>query len=209
MPTDSLLRHQSLPPPRLSRELREGRSDDLRRRRIGIGLSFAGATIGGVVGAYQTGLIGRLPDVLPGKVFDAERVDASDYAYQRMQTPDGILMMITYSTTAALFAAGGKDRGRDNRALCSWCQLATVASALSLMVALPEAIRAKSRSADHSSATPCARQIAAMRASWTAPPWTLAPSASGPRCCRCAHGQGTAHARVPLANESSADRARS
>lgn len=162
---------QTVPPAELSRELRQETSPDLTRRRWAIGLSFAGVLIGKVVGAYQTGLIKRLPDVLPGKIFDAEKVDASNYAYKRMQTPDAMLMMITYSATAALAAAGGKDRARENpalplafagkaaydlatalrlakeewqenRKLCSWCQLATLASAATLALSLPEAARA-------------------------------------------------------------------
>ena len=44
--------------------------------------------------------------------------------------------------------------------------------------------REKSRSADHNSATPCERQIAAMRASRMAPPCALAANASGSRCCK-------------------------
>lgn len=164
----------NVPPSRLSRELREESSADLKRRRAALGLSFAGVAIGATVGAYQMGLIKRLPDILPGKVFDAEKVDASDYAYKRMQTPDAMLMMITYSITAALISAGGKERAsenpalpvaaaakaaydlatalrlgqeewQDNKALCSWCQLATLASALTLSLTLPEAVRAISQ----------------------------------------------------------------
>ena len=161
----------NVPPSRLSRELREETSADLRRRRFAIGLSFAGVAIGAVVAAYQTGLLKRLPDILPGKIFDAEKVDASDYAYSRMQTPDAMLMMVTYSITAALAAAGGRDRARENpalpiaaaakagydlatalrlgseeweenKALCSWCQLGTLISALTFALTLPEAVRA-------------------------------------------------------------------
>lgn len=155
----------------LSRELREDTSPDLARRRWAIGLSFAGSTIGMIVTAYQTGLLKRLPDILPGRVFDAEKVDASDYAYKRLQTPDGALMAVTYGLTAALAAAGGKDRTRDNpalplataakalydlvtclrlareewqenRALCSWCQVATGITAVTAALTLPEAGKA-------------------------------------------------------------------
>ena len=162
---------ETLSPTRLSRELRLGTGDDLLRRRIGIGLSFAGAAIGAIVGAYQTGILKRLPDILPGKVFDAEKVDASDYAYENAQMPDGPQMLVNYGLTAMLLATGGKDRARqlpaaaigtaaktvfdlvlalalakkewrDNRALCSWCQVATAISAVSVVLALPEAARA-------------------------------------------------------------------
>lgn len=162
---------QTLSPTRLSQELRLGDGQDLKLRRIGIALSFAGAAIGAIVGAYQTGVIRRLPDILPGKVWNAEKVDASDYAYGNLQMPDGPQMLISYGITAALMAAGGKDRARqapalpvaalakavfdlalagvlakkewrDNKALCSWCQVATAISAVTVALALPEAVKA-------------------------------------------------------------------
>jgi uncharacterized membrane protein len=165
------MRAETLPPRQLSRELREEASADLTRRRWTIGLSFAGVLIGTAVGAYQTGLIGRLPDIAPGKIFDAEKVDASDYAYQRLQMPDAMLMIITYGVTAALASAGAKDRAeqnpalplvtagkaaydfmtclrlareewQENEALCSWCQLATLISGVTLVLTLPEARKA-------------------------------------------------------------------
>ncbi len=165
------MQHETLPPAQLSRELREETSPDLRRRRWAIGLSFAGSAIGMIVGAYQTGILKRLPDIAPGRLFDAEKVDASDYAYQRLQTPDALLMTVTYGLTAALAGAGGKDRARqnpalpiaaaakagydlatalrlgreewaENKALCSWCQVATLISAATLALSLPEAVRA-------------------------------------------------------------------
>ena len=161
----------TVPPARLSQELREGSSPDLARRRAAIALSFTGILIGKVVADYQPGLIKRLPDVLPGRIFDAEKVDASDYAYKRMQVPDALLMVLTYASTAALAAAGGKDRARenpklpiiaaakagydvttafrlareewgDNKALCSWCQIGTLVSAATFALAIPEALRA-------------------------------------------------------------------
>lgn len=163
----------TLPPSQLSRELRTDRSPDMKRRRWAIGLSFAGVLIGKVVGAYQAGLIRRLPDILPGRVWNAEKVDASDYAYKRLQMPDAMQMIVTYGVTAALVSAGGKDRAeqnpalpvaaagkaafdlatclelareewRENKALCSWCQMATFVSAATFLLALPEAVRAVS-----------------------------------------------------------------
>ena len=165
------MRMQTIPPAQLSRELREATGPDLTRRRWAIGLSFLGVAVGAVVGAYQTGLIRRLPDIAPGKIWDAEKVDASDYAYSRLQTPDAALMIVTYGLTAALVAAGGKDRARENpaipiaaavkaaydfvtclrlgreewnqnQALCSWCQLATLISAATAALTLPEAAQA-------------------------------------------------------------------
>lgn len=160
-----------LSPPELSRQLREDTSPDLKRRRAGIALSFAGAAVAAAVAAYQTGLSKRLPDILPGPIWDAEKVDASDYAYAHLQQPDGPMMLVNYGLTAMALAAGGTNRAtenptlpvvaaakaaadfalcsamaaeewRDNRKLCSWCQVATGISAVTLALTLPEAARA-------------------------------------------------------------------
>lgn len=154
-------------PRQLSRELRQGEGSDLARRRWIVGLSLFGAAMGQIVSAYQLGLVRRLPDPPVGP-FDAERVDASDYAYKRLETPDGLLMLATYAVTAILAGAGGRDRAREhpalpvalaaktlydvatnfklageewaeNKALCAYCQAASIASAA---LALPEAARA-------------------------------------------------------------------
>ena len=156
-------------PSELSRELRLHRSPDLHRRRWLIGLSLAGVAIGQIVGLYQTGILRRLPDP-PVHPFDSNKVNASEYAYKRLQVPDAFLMVGTYAVTAALAAAGGEDRARempwlpiataaktaydvatnlrlareewqDNKALCAYCQTATVISLVSALVALPEAGR--------------------------------------------------------------------
>lgn len=166
-----------LSPSRLSRDLREATGPNMTRRRWGIGLSLAGVVIGGVVSAYQTGLIKRLPDILPGTVFDAEKVDASDYAYETLQMPDALQMIVTYGLTASLIGAGGQDRARQNPAipiaaagkaafdfalclvlarkewdtngkLCSWCQVATAISGVTVALTLPEAVAAAKGLAD-------------------------------------------------------------
>ena len=157
-------------PRQLSHELREETSPDLRRRRWVIGLSLLGVAAAKVVSAYQTGLIRRLPDPPLPKI-DSNKVNASDYAYKRLQTPDGLLMLVNYAVTAALAGAGGKDRAReqpwlavatgaktvydvvtclklgveewqDNKALCAYCQAATGVSIASAALALPEAVKA-------------------------------------------------------------------
>ena len=157
-------------PRQLSRELRTGRDPALRRRRWIVALSLLGAAMGKVVGLYQMGVIRRLPD-LPLRPFDASKVDASDYAYKRLQTPDGLLMVASYALTAILAGAGGANRARDNpalpialaaktiydvgtalklaqeewadnEALCGYCQTATLASIASAALAMPEAARA-------------------------------------------------------------------
>lgn len=153
-------------PRQLSEELRTGQDAHTRRRRWIVGLSMLGAAMGQIVGLYQTGIIKRLPDPPIGP-FDSERVDASDYAYKRMATPDALLMLTSYGITAALAGADGEDRARrnpwlplamglkiagdlgvalklsqeewaENKALCFYCQVATAASAASLALAIPE-----------------------------------------------------------------------
>lgn len=157
-------------PARLSRELRGGRSADLKRRRWIVGLSLFGAAMGGIVSAYQTGIVRRLPDPPVGP-FDSERVDASNYAYKRLDMPDGPLMLGTYAVTAGLASAGPEDRAetqpwlplavaakalydvqtnmrlareewQENKAFCVYCQSANLASLATAALALPEAWRA-------------------------------------------------------------------
>jgi hypothetical protein len=100
-------------PTQLSHELRQETSSDLTDRRWIIGLSLFGAFMGGIVSLYQTGIIPGLPDP-PIPLFDSDRVDASDYAYKRLDTPDGFIMVTNYAITAWLAAAGGKDRAKTN-----------------------------------------------------------------------------------------------
>ncbi|MGI9089793.1 MAG: vitamin K epoxide reductase family protein [Gemmatimonadaceae bacterium] len=167
----------------LSRELRQGQSPDMTRRRWVIGLSFVGVAMGEIVSAYQTGIVKHLPDPSGklGKVFNATQVDASDYGYQRFDSPDGIMMLALYSTTAWLAAAGGLNRARekpaipiamglkalydavtavrlareewqDNKKLCEYCQVGTAVSLASAALAMPEAIRATRNVLGHNTA---------------------------------------------------------
>ena len=158
------------PPRVLSRELRLQTGPDLPRRRWVFGLSLLGTLAAQIVSLLQVGLIQRLPDPPVGP-FDSDRVDSSDYAYSRLETPDGALMLVSYGVTAALAAAGGADRAErhpalplalaakagfdavtalqlareewnENRAFCAYCQAATLASLASFALALPEAGRA-------------------------------------------------------------------
>lgn len=115
---------------------------------------------GQLVTAFQTGLIPKLPDP-PLDVFDSTKVDASDYAYQRLQMPDAPAMLISAGITTALAAAGGLRRAQDlpwvpvalaaktltdlatnlelgreewkeNKKLCFYCQVSTVAAAVTV-----------------------------------------------------------------------------
>jgi len=157
-------------PTQLSRELRKGQSPDLTRRRWIIGLSIFGSAMGQLVALYQTGIIPRLPDP-PLPLIDSNKVDASDYAYKRFNTPDGLMMIATYAVTACLAGAGGKDRAQEqpllplamgakvlydvmttvrlgqeewqeNKAFCIYCQAATVATVASAALAIPEVMHA-------------------------------------------------------------------
>lgn len=161
---------KKLKPAQLSRELRRADTPDLRRRRWMLALQLVGVAAGGVVGLYQMGILKRLPD-LPSRWFDATRVDASEYGYKYAQTPDALFMIATYAATAILVGMGGKERARQlpaapvaltakaladvitnlilarqewkyNKALCGYCQSATVASLATLLLSLPETRRA-------------------------------------------------------------------
>lgn len=154
----------------LSHELREETSADLRRRRWIVGLSVAGVAAGIAVTLYQTGIIKHLPDP-PLPFLDSDRVDASDYAYSRLNAPDAPLMIANYGVTTLLAAMGGKNRAaemplapiglfaktltdavvclelsreewKEQRAFCSYCQAATLISIASTALAAPEAIKA-------------------------------------------------------------------
>ncbi|MBD2778887.1 vitamin K epoxide reductase family protein [Iningainema tapete] len=157
-------------PIQLSEELRQGKNPNMTRRRWIIGLSGIGGSMGQLVTLYQTGIINHLPDP-PVPIFDADKVDASNYAYSRFNSPDGPIMIVNYALTAWLAAAGGKDRDRtnpllsigmgakilvdtvvaaelareewsENKAFCEYCQVATVCSIVSLVLAVPEVLSA-------------------------------------------------------------------
>lgn len=154
----------------LSHELREEKTPDLTRRRWIVGLSLAGVAAGIAVTLYQSGIIKHLPDP-PLPLFDSDRVDASDYAYSRLNSPDAPLMIASYGVTTLLATMGGKNRvaemplasiamfgkiladlavtielsreeWKEQRAFCSYCQAATLFSLASAVIAAPEAIAA-------------------------------------------------------------------
>mgnify|MGYP000589601338 CR=1 FL=1 len=158
-------------PKQLSQELRQGKNPHMSRRRAIIGLSMLGGSMGQIVTLYQTGIVGHLPDPPGQQLFDADRVDASNYAYSRFNSPDGPIMVLNYALTAWLAAAGGLDRARrnpllpiamgikiltdgivsaelareewsENKAFCEYCQVATVCSFASLVLAVPEMVTA-------------------------------------------------------------------
>lgn len=96
-------------PERLSRELRAGSGGHLDNRRAVAALSLFSIGCMGLISLYQIGAIKHLPDLpLPG--FDADKVDGSADAYGRLQIGDAFLGIGSYAMTAALAAAGGKNR---------------------------------------------------------------------------------------------------
>jgi uncharacterized membrane protein len=160
-------------PRELSEELRNDSNPDLQRRRWIVGLSLVGTAMAQIVSLYQIGIVRRLPDP-PLEIFDSTKVDASDYAYKRLQTPDAFMMLASYAMTAWLAGAGGKNRAtqtpllpvalglktvldtatavelgreewQENKALCAYCQVATICSVVSVALAAPEALRAAKR----------------------------------------------------------------
>ncbi|MDP9311217.1 MAG: vitamin K epoxide reductase [Chloroflexota bacterium] len=152
---------------RLSHQLREGASQYLERRRAIVGLSLVSVASMGIITLYQVGLIEHLPEP-PLPYLNADKVDASAEAYEKLSVPDATLGLLSYSVTITLAAMGGKDRARQqsylplallakvlvdsaqaskltvdqwtkHRAFCSWCLLAASATLATVPLAVPEA----------------------------------------------------------------------
>lgn len=159
-------------PKQLSKELRHGRGDYLEERRGVIALSLTAIGCMGLIALYQTGIIRRLPD-LPLPMMDADKVDASDEAYEKLQMPDAILGLGSYAATMGLAAMGGKNRARTqpwiplalagkagvdavqaakltydqwakHKAFCMWCLIAAAATFAIVPLVIGEAIEAAS-----------------------------------------------------------------
>ncbi len=154
-------------PERLSHQLREGVHEYLERRRAIVGLSLVSVASMGIITLYQVGLIEHLPEP-PLPYLDADKVDASAEAYEKLAVPDATLGLLSYAVTIVLAAMGGKDRARHqaylplallaktlvdatqaskltvdqwtkHRAFCSWCLLAAGATVATVPLAVPEA----------------------------------------------------------------------
>ncbi len=154
-------------PERLSHQLREGVHEYLQRRRAIVGLSLVSVASMGIITLYQVGLIEHLPEP-PLPYLDADKVDASAEAYEKLAVPDATLGLLSYSATIVLAAMGGKDRARGqsylplallakvlvdaaqaskltvdqwtkHRAFCSWCLVAASATLATVPLAVPEA----------------------------------------------------------------------
>lgn len=154
-------------PRELSRQLRTSEHQHVRRRRGVVGLSLLAAGCMGAIALYQMGIIKHLPEPrVPG--LDADKVDEAKQAYSWFNMPDGVVGLRSYATTAALAAAGGEDRARENpwmsiamtakvlgdcamaakltydqwarhKAFCSYCLVAAGATFAMLPLVLPEA----------------------------------------------------------------------
>lgn len=154
-------------PEQLSQELREESGHFLEQRRAIIGLSVFTTAVMSLIGLYQTGIIPHLPDP-PLPRIRSDEVDASAEAYERFNTPDALLGMSSYATTAVLAGMGGKERAHEkpwiplamagkiafdafeavrltvvqwryHRAFCFWCLLSAVATFITAPLAFPEA----------------------------------------------------------------------
>lgn len=124
----------------------------------------------GLISLYQVGLLKHLPD-LPGKYFNADLVDASAEAYEKLSAPDAVLGMASYATTAVLAAMDSSDRAVNkpwlplalagksifdvlnagkltidqwtkHKAFCIWCLIGAGATFLTLPLVFPEAKQA-------------------------------------------------------------------
>lgn len=157
-------------PSKLSRELRQGRSEALRRRRAIAALNLVAIGSMAAIALYQVGLIRHLPEP-PVRGLNADRVDASGDAYEKLSAPDAILGLHSYSTTLALAMMGGDHRARSrpwiplalalkaaadtlqagkltrdqwvkHRSFCSYCLLAATATFVAFPLVIPEAAEA-------------------------------------------------------------------
>jgi len=165
--THSVGRASSPAAEQVSRDLRTGTGDALRRRRRVGAMALSAMGSMGVVAAYQMGLLRHLPEP-PLPVFDADDVDASGEAYQYLKTPDAALGLVSYATTLVLAGMGAAGRTEEkpwiplalaakvgldavsglyltaeqatkHRKFCSWCLVATALSVAMVPQVLPEA----------------------------------------------------------------------
>ena len=111
-------------PHQLRLDLREGASDELRRRRAIIGLSMVGMAAMAPVSLLQTGLVRHLPDP-PLPRFHSDEANLSETAYQ-FGVPDGTLALASLAANVPLAAWGGRARAREH----PWVALVAAGKAL-------------------------------------------------------------------------------
>ncbi|MDP8953923.1 MAG: vitamin K epoxide reductase [Actinomycetota bacterium] len=151
----------------MSDDLRRGAGALLDRRRRLAGLSLGSIAAFAGVAAYQTGVIRHLPEP-PIGLLDADSVDASGEAYQRLKTPDAALGIASSAITLALIGMGDARRAEErpwvplamaakvgfdalgglyltaeqatkHRKFCGWCLVATAAYLAMVPQVMPEA----------------------------------------------------------------------
>ena len=98
-------------PEELGRELRQGHSPFLKRRRGIVGLSFFSCAVLGAVALYQIGILKKLPEPR-WRGFNTGKVNGSGEAYSVLGAPDAFLGLASYAVTACLAAMGPEDRFR-------------------------------------------------------------------------------------------------
>jgi hypothetical protein len=161
-------------PEALSVELRETEGDPhLDDRRRIASLSLTAAACMGLIGLYQLGVIKHIPEP-PLPAMDADKVDASGQAYEKLQVGDAFLGFVSYGVTMLLAATGGRSRWREqpwlpialagkaavdaaqaakltvdqwtkHRAFCFWCLAAAAATFITLPLTWREARAALSQ----------------------------------------------------------------
>jgi uncharacterized membrane protein len=92
----------------LRKELQQGDSGDLQRRRWIIGLSLIGMASMAAVSLFQTGMVRHLPDP-PLDSFNSDKVNSSRTAYQ-LGVPDGTVALAGLAANVPIAAFGGADR---------------------------------------------------------------------------------------------------
>lgn len=153
-------------PELLSVELRTTDDPLMGRRRQIVCLSLVSAACMGVVAAYQIGLLKHVPEP-PLPMLDADKVDASAEAYEKLSTGDAFLGFVSYGVTMLLAAIGGSrrhethphlpialaakaaldaaqagkltlDQWFKHRAFCSWCLTAAAVTFAVVPAVVPE-----------------------------------------------------------------------
>jgi len=92
----------------IRQELLTSNEENLQRRRQVLRLSALGIADFAFITLYQSGAIGRLPE-LPFKIFDSNKVNAAPDAY-RMKAPDGAISTFLYAAGMLLATIGGTEK---------------------------------------------------------------------------------------------------
>ena len=115
-------------PQELRKELQEGVTSELQRRRAIIGFSLLGIASMTAVTLLQTGIVRHLPDPRVGN-FDSDRVNSSDTAY-RFGLPDGSISLASLALNIPIAAFGGAERVRKHPWLSMFAAGKAVAEAV-------------------------------------------------------------------------------